>query len=112
MPKLHSLELNKLRLDDKFFSIMTDLAPKSQVNVYRTSDRSRVGATSSVASFLVLGGQDPEMYRQKKYMYLYSERLRNIYFHDSKYICIVIYNAVSFNYLLYGAINDIILTKH
>ena len=33
---------------------------------------------SSVASFLVLGegGQDPEMYRPKKYMYLYcaSER--------------------------------------
>ena len=75
--------------------------------------------TSSVASFLVLGGQDPEMYRQKKYICTYiaraseaSERLRNIYFHDPKYICIVIYNAVSFNYLLYGAINDIILTKH
>ena len=75
---------------------------------------------SSVASFLVLGGggQDPEMYRQK-YICTYiaraseaNERLRNIYFHDSKYIFIVIYNAVSFNYLWYGTINDIILTKH
>ena len=75
---------------------------------------------SSVASFLVLGGgggQDPEMYRQNNICtYIAraneaSERLRNIYFHDSKYICIVIYNAVSFNYFLYGAINDIILTK-
>ena len=73
---------------------------------------------SSVASFLVLGGgggggKTPKC-TGKKYMYLYcaSERLRNIYFHDSKYIFIVIYNAVSFNYLWYGTINDTILTKH
>ena len=58
------------------------------------------------------------MYRPKIYILIIaraseaSERLRNIYLHDSKYICIVIYNAVSFNYLWYGAINDIILTKH
>ena len=71
-----------------------------------------MGTSSSVASFLVLGGQDPEMYRQKIYVLILRERLRNISFHDSKYICIVIYNAVSFNYLWYGAINDIILTKH
>ena len=64
------------------------------------------------------GGQDPEMYRQKIYVLILrerakaNERLRNIYFHDSKYIFIVIYNAVSFNYLWYGTINDTILTKH
>ena len=73
---------------------------------------------SSVASFLVLGGQDPAMYRQKNICtYIAraseaSERLRNIYFHDSKYICIVIYNAVSFNYLLYGAIGPKPLFRH
>ena len=51
------------------------------------------------------------MYRQKKtYSYCASERLRNIYFQDSKYICIHTYtiDAVSFKYLWYGAsINDI-----
>ena len=59
---------------------------------------------SSVASFLVLGsggGQDPEMYRQNIYVLMIArasearERLRNIYFHDAKYIFIVMYNAVS-----------------
>ena len=42
-----------------------------------------------------------------------AERLRNIYFQDSKYICIHIQSVqFPFNYLWYGAINDIILTKH
>ena len=73
--------------------------------------------SSSVASFLVLGGggggaRPRNVPTKNMYLYCASERLRNIYFHDSKYICIVIYNAVSFNYLWYGAINDIILTKH
>ena len=74
---------------------------------------------SSVASFLVLGGGARPRNVPTKNICTYiaraseaSERLRNIYLHDSKYICIVIYNAVSFNYLWYGAINDIILTKH
>ena len=56
---------------------------------------------SSVASFLVLGGQDPQMYRQKS-TYIAraseaSERLINIYFQDSKYISIHTINTVSFN---------------
>ena len=41
---------------------------------------------TSVASFLVLGGQDPQMYRQKKKSNLYaraSEHFRNIYFQVS-----------------------------
>ena len=70
---------------------------------------------SSVASFLVLeagGGARPRNVPAKNICtYIAraseaSERLRNIYFHDSKYIFIVIYNAVSFNYLWYGTIND------
>ena len=47
------------------------------------------------------GGKTPKC-TDKKYMYFYcaSERLRNICFHDSKYICIhYAINAVSFNYL-------------
>ena len=76
---------------------------------------------SSVASFLVLGGGGGARPRNvpTKNICTYiaraseaNERLRNIYFHDSKYIFIVIYNAVSFNYLWYGTINDTILTKH
>ena len=77
---------------------------------------------SSVASFLVLGagggGARPRNVPAKNICtYIAraseaSERLRNIYFHDSKYIFIVIYNAVSFYYLWYGTINDTILTKH
>ena len=75
---------------------------------------------SSVASFLVLGagGARPRNEAAKNICtYIAraseaSERLRNIYFHDSKYIFIVIYNAVSFNYLWYGTINNTILTKH
>ena len=50
---------------------------------------------SSVASFLVWGGggQDPQMYPPKIRSYIAraseaSERLRNIYFQDTKYICI------------------------
>ena len=75
---------------------------------YFNSDVQHSGtSSSSVASFMVLGGggggKTPKC-TDKNIMYLY--------FHDSKYICIVIYNAVSFNYLWYGAINDIILTKY
>ena len=75
---------------------------------------------SSVASFLVLGaggGARPRNVPAKNICtYIAraseaSERLRNIYFHDTKYIFIVIYNAVSFNYLWYGTINDTILTN-
>ena len=64
------------------------------------------GTTTSVASLLVLGGGGGKTPKctDKNNMYLYcaSERLRNIYFQDSKYICIQCHytvNAVSFNYL-------------
>ena len=62
---------------------------------------------SSVASFLVLGGggggQDPEMYRQKIYVLILraSERLRNIHFQDSKYICLHI-QSMQFPLITYG----------
>ena len=68
----------------------------------------RLTPTSSVASFLVLGGggQDPEMYRQK-YMYLYcaserSERAPQKHiFSGLKYICIHI-QSVQFPFITYG----------
>ena len=47
--------------------------------------------TTSVASFLVLGGQDPQMYRQKKVTYMRERAKRasasETYFQVSKYIC-------------------------
>ena len=59
------------------------------------------------------GGQDPEMYREKIYVLILRERSERApqkhTFQDSNTYAI---NAVSFNYLWYGAINDIILTKH
>ena len=70
------------------------------------------GPTSRVASFLVLGGggggKTPKCTDKKKYMYLYcaSERLKNIHFQDSKYMHTCTINAVSFNYLWYGAIYE------
>ena len=79
-----------------------------------------IWCTVGVASFLVLGGGGKTPKCTDKYnicTYIAraseaSERLRNIYFQDSKYICIynVIYtiNAVSFNYLWYGAIYTIL----
>ena len=74
---------------------------------------------SSVASFLVLGVGARLRNVAAKNICTYiaraseaNERLRNIYFHDLKYIFIFIYNAVSFNYLWYGTINNTILTKH
>ena len=74
--------------------------------------------SSSVASFLVLGGGGgarPPNVPTKIIMYLYcaSERLRNIYFQDSKSAYTMSYtiNAVSFNYLWYGAIYTT-LTRH
>ena len=66
------------------------------------------------------GGKTPKCTDKKWHICTYiaraseaSERLKNIYFQDSNasaYIYTI--NAVSFNYLWYGAINDIILTKH
>ena len=74
---------------------------------------------TSVASFLVLGGggQDPQMYRQKK-SNLYaraseaSERLRNIYFQVSKYICTYTmqFPFITYGIALYRQYNDKILT--
>ena len=72
----------------------------------------KVCVVTSVASFLVWGGEArPPNVPTKMYIYCASERLRNIYFQDSKYICLL-YNQCIFLYLWYGAINDIILTKH
>ena len=105
-----------------------DMPPISGIGYHNIGNRKKerkknrpsdgLSPSSSVASSLVLGGggQDPEMYRRKLYVIARaseaSERLRNIYsglkIHLHTYTII----AVSFNYLLYGAINDIILTKH
>ena len=74
-------------------------------------------SASSVASFLVLegggGGQDPQIYRQKKkIIYLCcasdrSERAPQKHIFSSAYICIHnTINAVSFNFIWYGAINS------
>ena len=77
--------------------------------------RTFVFLASSVASFLILGGQDPQMYRQKKKCMcnLYaraseaSERLRNVcIFNISKYICIHIQPMQ-----WYGTINDSLTDK-
>ena len=53
----------------------------------------KVCVVTSVASFLVLGGARPPIVPTKKFTYTAraseaSERLRNIYFQDSKYICL------------------------
>ena len=68
--------------------------------------------SSSIASFLVWGrggGARPPIVPTQIYIYIYcaSERLRNIYFQDFKiHLHTYTINAVSFNYLWYGAIND------
>ena len=79
---------------------------------------------SSVASLLVLGGQDlPTMYLTKNIYVLIltraseaSERLRNILISQWLKIHRALNHTMQFpyNYLLYGAINDIMesLTKH
>ena len=60
---------------------------------------------SSVASFLVLGGaRPPNVPTKKNHVLKLRERAKrasasNIYFQDSKYICIHTINAVSFNNL-------------
>ena len=55
----------------------------------------------------------PNVPTKNVYIYSASERLRNVYFQDSKiHMHTYTINAVSFNYLWYGAINDIILIKH
>ena len=54
----------------------------------------KVCVVTSVASCL---GKTPEC-TEKMYIYCASERLRNIYFQDSKYICLHTINAFSFTY--------------
>ena len=59
-----------------------------------------VGMGNSVASFLVLGegASPPQMYRQKKLKPICaSERLKNIYFQVTKYICI----SMQFPFVIY-----------
>ena len=69
-----------------------------------------VGMGSSVASFLVLVGgggggggvaSPPNVLTEKIVTYM-RERLKNIYFQVSKYICIHTINAVPFYYLWHG----------
>ena len=66
----------------------------------------------SVASFLVLGGgKDPQMYRQK-ITYTARASASETYTFRTQNTSAYIYNQCIFLYLWYGAINDIILTKH
>ena len=64
---------------------------------------------SSVASVLVFGGQDPEMYRQKIYLLILRERAKEAsasetyIFRTQLHLHTYTINAVSFNYLWYGA---------
>ena len=77
-----------------------------------------MGQSTSVASFLVLGGgQDPQnVPTEKSNLYVRaseaSERLRNIYFQVSKYICTYTmqFPFITYGIALYRQYNDKILT--
>ena len=72
--------------------------------------------STSVASFLVLGGQDPQMYRQKKVTYMRERAKRasasETYFQVSKYICTYTmqFPFITYGIALYRQYNDKILT--
>ena len=75
---------------------------------------------SSVASFFGIGGgaRGPKCTDKIIYIYCASDRSerapQNIYVQDSKHTSAYIIQSMQFslNYLWYGTINDIILTKH
>ena len=70
-------------------------------------------AGTSVASFLVLGGQDPQMYRQKKITYM-RERASQKHIFSGLQIMICTYTMqfpfITYGIALYRQYNDKILT--
>ena len=73
----------------------------------------KVCVVTSVASFLVWGGgaRPPNVPTKNVHNTARASASETLYFQDAKYICLI-YNQCIFLYLWYGAINDIILTKH